>query len=78
MAEHEILIRVVVEQLSAVSAPPEDDFTEVKGKEYTSSQLLRFALRRAFDKEPTVDGWEYYYRMRMARIIDVIDKQTGK
>lgn len=79
MAENnEIVIRISVEPPQAAAAPA-DDFTEVKGKEYTPSQLLRFAIHRAFDKEPTAEyQWEDYYKMRMQRIISVIDRQTGK
>lgn len=78
MAEHEIVIRVVVEQPSAAAAPPVEEFTEVEGKTYSPSQLLRFAIYRAWVLDTTTTKFEDYYKRRMERIVEVIDKQTGK
>lgn len=78
MKSQEIVIRVVVE-----TAPPEtivdDGFTEIKGKTYTKSQLLRFALYRRWSwllqTTSMPEAFDSWYDNQMDHITAAIDKK---
>lgn len=78
MKSQEIVIRVVVE-----TAPPEpiveDGFTEIKGKTYTKSQRLRFALYRRWSwllqTTSLMEPFDSWYDTQMDHIIAAIDKK---
>jgi hypothetical protein len=72
MADHEIVIRVVVEQPSAAPSTPADEFQEV-GKR-TPSQLMRLALMRRYNRQKPSIAFESYYERIMQTMIEAIDK----
>lgn len=73
MTPQEIIVRVVVEQPS--SPPAADDFIEVKGKTYTPSQRLRFALYDKWVASSSTGEFEVWYETQMQRIIDAMNKK---
>ena len=69
MKSHEIVIRILAEQ---VSTSPQPDFEEVGQR--TKSQELRLMLQKLYQDRGTRGEFEDFYNVQMDKFISIVEK----